>query len=322
MLRASKLCQSVSTSGPSAIWKPSPTKTSSRRSHAWVTMWAWPRRGRARISVRSSRSASTRRRARRPPARSRRVASGGAGLLVGLVEGLAGGLLLVHRGERAELRLQLGEVAALAEQLASSSAATSSSVVRRGCVRAPPPWRHGCRRSTGVLSGSASGCDPGRTRAAARQQVALTDPGVRPGHRNRRPHTATLERAAKTARGAGHRHNGLRPLRSRADQWRGRPGRHRIDGLSRVRFGAAARWSKRLWKWVVGSPCDRVRFGAAAWLLPSVVVGSGGGHAAGVKRSATRARAAINASCPSGSSGSSGVVGVRPVGATSMLEPW
>ena len=38
MLSASKLCQSVSTSGPSATWKPSPTNTSSSRSHAWVTM--------------------------------------------------------------------------------------------------------------------------------------------------------------------------------------------------------------------------------------------------------------------------------------------
>ena len=43
MLSASKLCQSVSTSGPSAIWKPRPTKTSSSRSHACVTRWAWPR---------------------------------------------------------------------------------------------------------------------------------------------------------------------------------------------------------------------------------------------------------------------------------------
>ena len=47
MLSASKLCQSVSTSGPSATWKPSPMNTSSSRSQAWVTRCAWPRVGRA-----------------------------------------------------------------------------------------------------------------------------------------------------------------------------------------------------------------------------------------------------------------------------------
>ena len=45
MLRASKLYQSVSTSGPSATVKPMPTNTSSRRSMVWVTRWRWPRRG-------------------------------------------------------------------------------------------------------------------------------------------------------------------------------------------------------------------------------------------------------------------------------------
>ena len=40
MLSASKLCQSVSTSGPSAIWKPSPMNMSSSRSQACVTRCA------------------------------------------------------------------------------------------------------------------------------------------------------------------------------------------------------------------------------------------------------------------------------------------
>ena len=73
MLRASKLYQSVSTSGPSAIWKPMPTNTSSRRSHAWVTMCARPRRGLPRNSVRSRRSSSTSA-ARALPASSPRLA--------------------------------------------------------------------------------------------------------------------------------------------------------------------------------------------------------------------------------------------------------
>ncbi len=40
MFSASKLYQSVSTSGPSATRKPSPTNTSSSRSQACVTRWA------------------------------------------------------------------------------------------------------------------------------------------------------------------------------------------------------------------------------------------------------------------------------------------
>ena len=45
MLRASKLYQSVSTSGPSATAKPMPTKTSSSSSRVWVTRCRWPRAG-------------------------------------------------------------------------------------------------------------------------------------------------------------------------------------------------------------------------------------------------------------------------------------
>ena len=48
MLSASKLYQSVSTSGPSATVKPMPTNTSSRRSRVWVTRCRWPRRRRRR----------------------------------------------------------------------------------------------------------------------------------------------------------------------------------------------------------------------------------------------------------------------------------
>ena len=98
MLRASKLCQSVSTSGPSAIWKPSPTKTSSRRSHAWVTMWAWPRCGRREdlgevepLGL-DARGALARGELGAPGVERR------AGLVGGLVEGLPGGLLLLDRG--------------------------------------------------------------------------------------------------------------------------------------------------------------------------------------------------------------------------------
>ena len=74
MLRAPKLYQSVSTSGPSATWKPRPMNTSSSRSHAWVTRWAWPRRGLPANSDRSSRSASTRRAISAPVSASRRPA--------------------------------------------------------------------------------------------------------------------------------------------------------------------------------------------------------------------------------------------------------
>ena len=43
MLRAPKLYQSLSISGPSATLKPMPTKTSSKASRVWDTRWRWPR---------------------------------------------------------------------------------------------------------------------------------------------------------------------------------------------------------------------------------------------------------------------------------------
>ena len=114
MLRASKLCQSVSTSGPSATWNPSPMNVSSSRSQACVTRWAWPRVGRPANSVRSRRSAAIRSSSAAEP-------SGGAPIFErrgdgghGVVDGLAGRLLLVDRIERAEARLELGEFALLA----------------------------------------------------------------------------------------------------------------------------------------------------------------------------------------------------------------
>jgi hypothetical protein len=63
MLRAPKLNQSVSISGPSATSKPIPTNTSSSESRVWVTRWRRPRPGGAVTvpamnSVRSMRSAS------------------------------------------------------------------------------------------------------------------------------------------------------------------------------------------------------------------------------------------------------------------------
>ena len=58
-LRAPKLCQSVSTSGPRPPVKPMPTKTSSSSSIAWVTRWRWPSRRPGGTSVRSRRSART-----------------------------------------------------------------------------------------------------------------------------------------------------------------------------------------------------------------------------------------------------------------------
>ncbi len=83
MLRASKLCQSVSTSGPSAIWKPSPTNTSSSRSHAWVTRWAWPRRGLAgELGEVEPLGLDPARPARPPPSSSRRAASAAAAAAV------------------------------------------------------------------------------------------------------------------------------------------------------------------------------------------------------------------------------------------------
>ena len=63
MLRAPKLYQSVSISGPSATSNPMPTKTSSSASRVWDTRWRWPRAAGAgtvpgRYSVRSSREAA------------------------------------------------------------------------------------------------------------------------------------------------------------------------------------------------------------------------------------------------------------------------
>ena len=116
MLSASKLCQSVSTSGPSATWKPSPMKTSSSRSHACVTRWAWPRTGLPANSVRSSRSAATRAAVAALPSCVVRVADCLGHLLHRLVHGLAGGALLLDRGEPAELRLELRQRALLAQQ--------------------------------------------------------------------------------------------------------------------------------------------------------------------------------------------------------------
>ena len=117
MFRASKLYQSLSTSGPSAIWKPSPMNTSSSRSIAWVTTWAWPRRGRASSSVRSRASAANCA-ARSAPARAAQ-ASVQRGRHAGdrRVDRLPGGALLVDRRQRAELHLEPGERALLAEQL-------------------------------------------------------------------------------------------------------------------------------------------------------------------------------------------------------------
>ena len=109
MLSASKLYQSVSTSGPSATVKPMPTKTSSSASRVWVTRWRWPRRRSTSISVRSRRSADSvlapglgleRRHGARATAASIVVA--------GLVERLAHGAALVGL-EPADLLLELGQ---------------------------------------------------------------------------------------------------------------------------------------------------------------------------------------------------------------------
>ena len=63
MLSASKLYQSVSTSGPSATSKPMPTKTSSSSSRVWrdeVQVAPGHRAAVGSTSVRSSRSAASR----------------------------------------------------------------------------------------------------------------------------------------------------------------------------------------------------------------------------------------------------------------------
>ena len=113
MFSASKLCQSVSTSGPSATWKPSPMNTSSSRSHAWVTRWAWPRRGLPGVlgqieplGLDAGRRA--RRRRARPGGRRSQLSTAAERL----VDGLTGGPLLVDRRQRAELGLQLRQLAA------------------------------------------------------------------------------------------------------------------------------------------------------------------------------------------------------------------
>ena len=190
MLSASKLCQSVSTSGPSATWKPSPMNTSSSRSQAWVTRWAWPRVRRAGVLGeveplgRDPRRERRRRRARRGG-----PTSAASTACDGLVERLAGRLLLVDRGERAELGLELGERALLAEQLGVER---GDRVERVGGVDL------GERRVTGgadvVDHGSPFGGVRERRRSAfpgwtqvrrGRGRAASPSPGVHPGHRNR-----------------------------------------------------------------------------------------------------------------------------------------
>src|SRR5690349_12120382 len=103
--RASKLYQSVSTSGPSATENPMATKVSSRASTAWVTRWRWPRRRSLMTSVRSSRSASGR--------------AAGQRLLdrLGLLVEEAALLLALLGRELPERLLALGQLRALAQEL-------------------------------------------------------------------------------------------------------------------------------------------------------------------------------------------------------------
>ena len=185
MLSASKLCQSVSTSGPSAIWKPSPTKTSSSRSHACVTRWAWPRTGLPANSVRSSRSAATRAVGSAAlPSCVARVAIACGHLLHRLVHGLAGGALLVDRGEPAELRLELRQRALLAQQPAVERGHRLERVGTRRSRRAPRHVRRRSRRSRMVLSGVMSvRVEAPRMDSGACRSRASALPGRPPGAR-------------------------------------------------------------------------------------------------------------------------------------------
>ena len=182
MLSASKLYQSVSTSGPSATVKPRPTKTSSRRLVAWVTRCRWPASAAGRTSVRSSRSASSC--ARRPPARAPARVPPAAALdgAARLVQRLAGRPALVGgRARRAALS------AASVERLPSSSLSTAAQLVervglrRRARAQRPPPRRRRSRRSSvrhahcpggaGVAnrsSASDGACAGGRPRSTGR----------------------------------------------------------------------------------------------------------------------------------------------------------
>ena len=91
-------------------------KVSSRRSVAWVTRWAWPRRGWPRASVRSSRSsASWRRRASAASAARRSSSAAWTAATASLTARPASAPLL--RGQRAEAGLAAGQRAALAEHL-------------------------------------------------------------------------------------------------------------------------------------------------------------------------------------------------------------
>ena len=131
MLRASKLYQSVSTSGPSATWKPIPTNTSSRRSQACVTMCARPpprlaeELGQVETFALDLCSASfagqlTSLDRERVGDRGRRV-----------VQLTAGVPALVHAAERPELGLQSTERAAPAEHFGVDRASASSDVAAR-----------------------------------------------------------------------------------------------------------------------------------------------------------------------------------------------
>ena len=117
MFRASKLYQSVSTSGPSATVNPRPTKTSSSRSHAWVTGWLWPRRGAARNSVRSSRSAAMRASSAAAASARRRSSSAAVTASVASLSARPAALRSSSVGHAAERALQHGQRAALAEQV-------------------------------------------------------------------------------------------------------------------------------------------------------------------------------------------------------------
>ena len=117
MFRAAKLYQSVSTSGPSAMVKPSPTNTSSSRSCVWVTRWVWPRAGPARELGEvealggQARCGDRRRRARPGAASSSCLDLGQRPFTACPAVRAVGGV------ERAEALLERGECAPLAEQL-------------------------------------------------------------------------------------------------------------------------------------------------------------------------------------------------------------
>ncbi len=206
-------------------------------------MCAWPRRGRASSSVRSSASASSWA-ARSAPASGgqppveRRGDRGGR-----RVDRLAGGALVVHRGQPAEVHLEPGERALLAEQLGAERpapqrrrvpAAIRSTAASRAAVTSSIIIGENLSSSTRAGPGGSPGVSGRRTSARSAQH-----PGRAGG-----TEIAVLSRSGSVAPPADRRRvrSGVRAIARPRRRWTPRiaPGAH-----GGVHYGVGRRMARR-----------------------------------------------------------------------------